>query len=97
MYDMRFRSKGFNLICDISCNDVVVSERDFSTLLSNALENAFHALQSGKDGEKWAKLTIANKGDSVLLCIENPASNNPKFVDGIPVSEKKDMASESKA
>ena len=89
MYDMRFRSKGFNLICDISCNDVVVSERDFSTLLSNALENAFHALQSGKDGEKWAKLTIANKGDSVLLCIENPASNNPKFVDGIPVSDKK--------
>lgn len=89
MYDMRFRSKGFELICDISCNDIVFSERDFSTLLSNALENAFHALESEKDGEKWAKLTIANKGDSVLLCIENPAPHMPKFVDGIPVSDRK--------
>lgn len=89
MYDMRFRSKGFELICDISCNDIVFSERDFSTLLSNALENAFHALESEMDGEKWAKLTIANKGDSVLLCIENPAPHMPKFVDGIPVSDRK--------
>ena len=58
-------------------------------ILSNALENAMHGLEESALPEKWTNLTVSEKKNHLLLQIENPIEKIPKFVDGIPASEKK--------
>ena len=95
IYQTRFAEKGIMFHCDIAinkslpCQDTVIC-----TILSNALENSMHALNQ-MDSEKITAenkrvhLTISQKGNHLLLHIENPVLQIPKFVDGIPTSDKK--------
>ena len=48
-----------------------------------------HALEQMDTEKKWTRLTISQKGKHLLLQIENPILQIPKFVDGIPVSDRK--------
>lgn len=95
IYHTRFAENGIAFHCNISidqslpCPDAVIC-----TILSNALENSIHALKhidaQGTDGKgKWARLTMSQKGTHLLLHIENPVLKIPKFIDGIPISDKK--------
>lgn len=89
IYEMRFEKRGFSLGCDIStqetlpCPDVALC-----TILSNALENAMHALERMPGDDKWAELKISMKGEHLLVEVKNPIEKMPQFVDGIPVSKK---------
>lgn len=89
IYQMRFIEKGFTLNCNISCENNIFSEIAFCAILSNALENAMHALETITIEKKWATLTISNNENHLLLKLENPIEQIPKFIDGIPVSKKK--------
>ena len=40
-------------------------------------------------GEKWVSLHIMQKENLLLLEIKNPIETMPKFIDGIPISDKK--------
>lgn len=90
IYHVRFADKGFALRCDVSvgaslpCSDLAIC-----AILSNALDNAIHAMERMGAGEKWANLAISTKGEHLLMRIENPIDRVPKFVDGIPTSNKK--------
>lgn len=89
IYEMRFEKRGISLQCDIStaeklpCSDMAVC-----TILSNALENTMHALETITQGDKWADLKISMKGEHLLMELKNPVEKMPKFVDGVPVSKK---------
>lgn len=89
IYYSRFVDKEIALNCNISvgsslpCPDIAIC-----TILSNALENALHALEE-ENTEKWVSLTISQKENHLLLRIENPIVRPPHFVDGIPVSRRK--------
>ncbi len=89
VYEMRFQKRGFSLQCDIStqaklpCPDMALC-----TMLSNALENSMHALETMTHGDRWADLKISMKGEHLLVELKNPVENMPQFVDGIPVSKK---------
>ncbi|MFR5087624.1 MAG: GHKL domain-containing protein [Clostridium sp.] len=52
------------------------------------MENALHALEHTSD-EKWVSLHIMQKENLLLLEIKNPIETIPKFIDGIPISDKK--------
>lgn len=90
IYYARFTDIGITLDCDIcvgktlSCPDIAIC-----TILSNALENSMHALEGMGTAEKWASLTVSEKNNHLLLQIENPVAQVPKFVNGIPVSDQK--------
>lgn len=94
IYHTRFAEHNISFHCDIamgsalSCPDTAIC-----TILSNALENSIHALKQMDTQEissdKWVRLTISQKGNHLLLHIENPVFKIPKFVDGIPTSDKK--------
>lgn len=91
IYHTRFTENGILFYYNISihqslpCPDTVIC-----TILSNALENSMHALkQMDTEQKKWVRLTISQKGNHLLLHIENPLLEIPKFVDGIPTSDKK--------
>ncbi|MDE7248028.1 MAG: GHKL domain-containing protein, partial [Lachnospiraceae bacterium] len=91
IYQTWFADKKITLKCDISlregalpCQDIVIG-----TILSNALENSMNALDKMATEEKWVNLIISEKQDHLLLKIENPIVNPPRFVDGVPASGKK--------
>ena len=88
IYQMRFAEKEFDLNCNISCENNIFSEIAFCAILSNALENALHTLETITIEKKWATLTISNNENHLLLKLENPIEEIPTFIDGIPVSNK---------
>ena len=90
IYEMRFENRGFSLHCDISAGERLPgSDMAICTILSNALENAMHALEIMIQDDKWADLKISMKEEHLLIELKNPVETIPKFVDGIPVSKKK--------
>lgn len=90
IYHTRFEDRGILLHHDIcvgealSCPDTAVC-----TILSNALENAMHALEEMSGEDKWVNLTVCEKNQRFLMQIENPIEKIPRFVNGIPTSGKK--------
>lgn len=90
IYQMRFSDKGFTLHCTIHTGEVLpCPDLAICTILSNALENAMHSLETLQSVEKWARLSLTQKDHQLLLEIENPVERIPKFIDGIPVSAQK--------
>ncbi len=90
IYHARFTDREIELRYDIQAGEALpCPDTAICTILSNALENAMHALEEAGAEEKWASLTISEKGKHLLLQIENPVVRIPRFVGGIPVSDKK--------
>lgn len=91
IYYSRFFEKKITFHCDISIGKMLpFPDTTICTILSNALENAMHALEKTNLKDKWIKLTIFEKRNHLLFRIENPIQQIPKFVDGIPVSREKE-------
>lgn len=87
IYQARLTDKGIALKCDISMKNAPPgTDAAVCMILSNALENAMHALENADMAEKWVRLFMAQKEHHFLLQIENPILQAPKLVDGIPVS-----------
>lgn len=90
LYDTKFSDRDFTLKCTVKtgaqlpCPDITLC-----TVLSNALENAMHALENMQRDDKWAELNICTKGHHLLLELRNPVEKIPTFIDGIPVSTRK--------
>lgn len=89
IYEMRFENRGFSLQCNISTQEKLpCSDMALCTVLSNALENAMHALEDQTKENKWADLEISMKGEHLLVELKNPIEKMPQFVDGIPISKR---------
>lgn len=90
IYHTRFDDRKITLNYDISVGETLpCPDTAICAILSNALENALHALEEIDTEKKWANLTISEKGNHLLLQIENPMAQIPRFVNGIPISDKK--------
>ena len=89
IYHSRFTDKGFHLDCNVSAGkELPCSDLALCTILSNALENAMHALENLESSSKWARLTLSQKKNHLLFQLENPVEKIPEFIDGIPVSTR---------
>ena len=91
IYQTWFAEKEITLKCDVSVGEGELPCPDMAigTILSNALENSMHALEEMDMEEKWIKLSVCEKKDHLLLEIENPIVQIPRFVDGVPTSGQK--------
>lgn len=90
IYHTRFAEREMTLHCNISAGETLpCPDTAIGAILSNALENALHVLEETDLEEKWANLTVTERKDHLLLRIENPIVKIPKFIDGIPVSDRK--------
>lgn len=90
IYHAMFADKKILLNHEISVGEKLpCSDTAICAILSNALENAMHALEETDVKEKWVNLTVSEKQEHLLLHIENPIVRIPKFVDGVPTSDKK--------
>lgn len=90
LYHTWFAERKMTLNCNISLGGTLpCPDTAIGVILSNALENAMHVLEETVLEEKWTNLTVSEKKNHLLIQIENPIERIPKFVDGIPTSDKK--------
>ena len=64
-------------------------EMMFSTVLSNALENAYNAQKGLPEGSKKIRLMLKTHNGKTLLSVKNKFKEMPVFSDGIPVANEK--------
>ncbi len=62
-------------------------ELEFTSILSNGLENAINAVSALEQDKRTIHLKLYMKSDKLLLAIDNPYEKAPKFADGLPISE----------
>ena len=60
----------------------------FSSILSNALDNALDAQKELPQESRSVRLMLKTSGEKLLLSVENPIAAAPRFADGLPVSKK---------
>ena len=60
----------------------------FSTILSNALDNALNAQKELPESKRSIRLMLKTSNGKTLLSVQNPFAKRPDFADGIPVSRK---------
>ena len=66
-----------------------VDEVYFSSIVSNALDNALNAQMKIPAERRNIKLLLKNSGGKLLFSVKNPVSGPVVFADGLPVSDKK--------
>lgn len=88
IYESKCQENKIKLETNISIpNMLKCSETDFSTMLSNGLENAFNAVLSVND-EPRIIVDLKNTDSKLLLSIKNPYSKEPVIIDGMPVTSE---------
>lgn len=70
--------------------ELKVSDVDMTSILSNGMENAIHAVCMPDCQHKIIELNMTESGGKLLISLTNTFGQPPQFIDGIPVSRRKD-------
>ena len=73
---------------DVEIDNLTIDVNMFSSILSNALDNALDAQKTLPEVNKYIRLMLKTSGGKILLSVKNPVSEPPYFVDGLPVSKR---------
>lgn len=85
-YAAQCREKEIPFHTSIELSDLPVDETLFSTILTNALDNALNAQEVLPPDRRIIRLLLKSSGGKTLLCIKNPCEKPPVFRDGLPVT-----------
>lgn len=66
--------------------DLAVSDTELCAILSNGLENAFHAVRDLEPALRWVEFFCGLRANSILLEVINPYEGTVTLRDGLPVS-----------
>ncbi|NBK97254.1 MAG: GHKL domain-containing protein [Erysipelotrichia bacterium] len=69
-------------------NTLPASDIDFTSVISNALKNAIHAVEHVKTEDKFITLTMIENNDRFLITVENTFAHKPVLINGIPISDQ---------
>ena len=80
---------------DFRCNinipkTLPFSDVDITSILSNALENAVHAVLGLPQEERIIELSITEKSGKILISLSNSYAEMPVLEDGYPIAESRD-------
>ena len=84
----KFDEENIRFEHSIKIGDLDIDEISFSSIVSNALENAFNAQLGLPIQKRYVKLMLCSKDEKILLSVRNPHLVKPVFVDGTPISKK---------
>lgn len=65
-----------------------ISDVDLTSILSNGIENAVHAVRELPKDQRKIILDMSEKAGKILLSIKNSYARPPKFVGDMPVTDK---------
>lgn len=60
---------------------------EFTSILSNGLENAINAVTELDEGLRSIQLKLYMKSDKLLLSVDNPYAKAPVFANGLPITD----------
>ena len=86
--DFEAKAKAQNVRLDIkvSLPHIELDEIRFSSILSNALENALFAQKDIPPAERYIKIRLTYNNNKLLFSVSNPTKKSPVFADGIPIN-----------
>lgn len=82
------KANHITFIHKVALEDLQVDIDIFASILSNALDNALNAQKILPESSRRINLTLKTSCGKILLCVENPISQNPVFESGLPISTK---------
>lgn len=89
-YERTMEENGIALRYTLQLSETLpLSDVDITSVLSNAIENAIHAVLPLEKERRIIELTATEKNGKFLLSVANPYSQKPKMSDGMPVTEDK--------
>lgn len=84
----RCESEGIAFTAAVEAGELHIDELMFSSIMSNALENARNAQRELPEDQRQIKLSLKVTNGRLLLSVRNSFAGNIKFVEGMPVSRK---------
>ncbi len=88
-FENKCRQSAVHFDVTVDIEKLSVDEVLFSSIISNALDNALNAQTLLPEEERQIKLMLKDSDGKLLLSVKNPFKVKPVFVDGIPISDKK--------
>lgn len=88
-FENKCRESGVEFKATIEIEKLAVDEILFSSIISNALDNALNSQAKLPEEERYIKLMLKNSDGKLLFSVKNPISEKPIFIDGLPVSNRK--------
>lgn len=88
-FSTKCNSQNVRFIYTIELEELTVDEVLFSSILSNALDNALNAQKELSVSLRTIRLILKSAHNKLLLSVENPVAKQPLFSDGLPVTNEK--------
>lgn len=66
--------------------ELPIEDVDLTSILSNGMENAIHAVLSQNAGKRVIELDMSERNGKILISLENTYGIAPEFVNGLPVT-----------
>lgn len=87
-YESKCSSAGISFQADIALDTFCVDEILFSSILSNALDNAVNAQMKLPEESRQIKLMLKNSNGKILLSVKNPFHTAPQwdYVNQMPIT-----------
>lgn len=87
-YENDIHNNGIDFRFDIRIPErLPVSDVDLTSILSNAMENAIHAVLPLGQEQRFISLDLKMKENKLLLSLKNTFADAPEIIDGIPRSK----------
>ena len=87
-YAARCKAEHVSFCHTIELEELHADEIMFSSILSNALDNALNAQRSLPPSRRNIQLMLKQFGSKLLLSVKNPIDQQVVFSDGLPVSQE---------
>lgn len=86
-YSEKCRLKKIRFSANVAIAEILpCPELNFSTILDNALENAYEAAHKLPADRAMLDLSLKQKENKLLMSVKNTYAQKPEFKDGVPVS-----------
>lgn len=82
------REKNIHSEIAVEIGDLIINEILFTSILSNALDNALNAQEGLPERSRLIKVALKSNKKQLLLSVRNTYAREPQFVDGLPVTRK---------
>jgi two-component system, LytTR family, sensor histidine kinase AgrC len=98
LYENRLQADRIDFIVNANISEVLpLTAPEHGGLLSNLLENAWIACQSCAETGRFIAISADTTENQLFLEVKNSVKNQVRFIDGLPVSTKKDGGTGSKS
>ena len=88
-FESKCREWHTDFAATVEVEALTTDEIIFSSIISNALDNALNAQKELPAAERRIVFMLKNSNGKLLLSVKNPFGKKPVFVDGLPTSDRR--------